>query len=121
MTRLLNFLFVVAGLCCVAAAEDEAMVTLSGDDIRALLTDNTAIYEDGARQFFAADGSTLYREPGRAVSEGTWRVKDNLYCSRWGISNRPLPETCYQMERQGKRITWDKEYPARIAEGNVFH
>ena len=63
-------------------------VKLSGDDIRALLTDNTAIGRwDGAayRQYFGPDGVTIFAQEGARSARGEWRVDDDEqeYQSLW--------------------------------------
>ena len=63
-------------------------VKLSGDDIRDLLTGNTAIGRwEGARyrQYFGADGVTIYAQENARSTRGEWRVDDELqeYQSIW--------------------------------------
>ena len=63
-------------------------VKLTGDEIRALLTGNTAIGRwDGAqyRQFFGADGVTIFAQEGARSARGKWRVDDATeeYQSVW--------------------------------------
>lgn len=63
-------------------------VKLNGDEIRALLTGNTAIGRwEGAkyRQWFGDDGSTLYAQQGARTARGEWRVDDasEEYQSIW--------------------------------------
>ena len=72
----------------VASAVQAQAVKLTGDEIRALLTGNTAIGRwDGAayRQFFGADGVTIYAQEGARSARGTWRVNDAAqeYQSIW--------------------------------------
>ena len=61
---------------------------MTGDEIRDLLTGNTAIGRwDGMkyRQWFGPDGVTLYAQDGSRTARGEWRVDDNLqeYQSIW--------------------------------------
>ena len=103
-----------------ASAKEESAKALSGAEILALLSGNSAEYEDGAKQFFGADGITFYQARGRAKERGAWRADGDRYCSRWGIAGRPSPETCYAMQDKNGVITWDGEYPARIRRGDIF-
>ncbi len=80
---------VLAGVACLMAlpAFGQA-VKLTGDEIRALLTNNTAIGRwEGAkyRQWFGPDGVTLYAQEGSRTARGEWRVEDELqeYQSIW--------------------------------------
>ncbi|MEO0486729.1 MAG: hypothetical protein AAF092_12560 [Pseudomonadota bacterium] len=79
---------VTAAVLAFATDVQAQAVKLSGDDIRALLTGNTAIGRwEGApyRQYFGADGVTIYAQEGARSSRGAWRVDDNLqeYQSIW--------------------------------------
>lgn len=63
-------------------------VKLSGDEIRSLLTGNTAIGRWGGakyRQYFGVDGVTIYAQQGARSTRGTWRVDDDRqeYQSIW--------------------------------------
>jgi hypothetical protein len=72
-------------------------------------------------QYFAADGSALYREQDGPVSEGRWRVdEDGRYCSRW-----PPAEDwqCYSAMVSGSNVYWKADgqyYPAEILPGKLF-
>lgn len=71
----------------VTAAAAQA-VKLTGAEIRALLTGNTAIGRwDGAtyRQYFGPDGVTIYAQEGARSARGEWRVDDDAqeYQSIW--------------------------------------
>ena len=78
-----------AVLVCVAALAAQAQaVKLSGDEIRALLTGNTAIGRwQGAkyRQYFGNDGITIYAQEGARSTRGEWRIDNDLqeYQSIW--------------------------------------
>lgn len=90
---------------------------LSGGAIRDLLAGNSALFEDGARQYFTVGGRTLYQAPGRALEHGKWRVRGDSYCSTW----EPFGgETCYAVHSDGELVTWDNKTPARMRTGNVF-
>lgn len=89
MTHLILRIGAVLAVSLLASVAAQAQaVKLSGDDIRALLTGNTAIGRwDGAkyRQYFGADGVTIYAQEGARSTRGQWRVDDALeeYQSIW--------------------------------------
>ncbi|MDA7424873.1 hypothetical protein [Thalassococcus lentus] len=67
---------------------DAQAVKLTGAEIRDLLTGNTAVGRwEGAkyRQFFGADGVTIYAQEGARSTRGEWRVDDAAqeYQSIW--------------------------------------
>ncbi len=101
-------------------AADTATEKLTGAQISALLSNAQAVYDDGAWQSFAADGSTIYQSSGRE-ERGTWRVNGDQYCSRWGggISPGAGAESCYDMTRKGKKVRWNGQYPAKIIPGDA--
>ncbi|MEM9577847.1 MAG: hypothetical protein AAF999_12635 [Pseudomonadota bacterium] len=79
-------------LCVLGAAwaggAGAQSVKLDADEIRDLLSGNTAIGRwDGAkyRQFFQADGVTIYAQEGARSARGQWRVDDAAreYQSLW--------------------------------------
>ena len=77
----------VVWLSMALAAEAQA-VKLSGDEIRDLLTGNTAIGRWGGakyRQYFGPDGVTIYAHENARSTRGQWRVDDALqeYQSIW--------------------------------------
>lgn len=124
MFMILCPLFILCAMTLPAAADEsqtsQPVKQLIGEEIIELLSGNSAIYEDGAKQFFYADGLTFYQEPGGPQSRGTWRATEDQYCSRWGFAGRPSPEACYTMEDDNGRITWNQKYPAKIQAGNVL-
>ena len=68
------------GLICailLPGATAAQSVKLTGEQITALLTGNTAAGKwqgVGYRQFFGADGVTLYAQDGVRTARGAWRV-----------------------------------------------
>jgi len=87
-----------------SAVQAEEWTPMTGDDIRAALTDQKLQYE-GAWQEFKASGRTLYHagEP----SWGYWRVQVDQYCSQWppgGLWD------CYTMERSGEVLRFVSEF-----------
>ena len=106
-----------------AAAETPVPKTLGGAEIRELLAGKSALYEDGARQFFAADGKTSHQTPGRPSEYGKWRVSADRYCSSWGGYENPGAggETCYEVKILDGRVTWNDKHPAEVRPGDVFN
>ena len=77
--------FSLALIASAGVAEAQA-VKLRGDEIRILLTGNTAVgnWQGNAyRQYFDADGSTIFAQEGALSSRGTWRVEGEEYQSIW--------------------------------------
>ena len=77
MKRVLIAAGMMLGL--LAGAVSAQSVKLTGDEIRALLTGNTAIGRwEGTkyRQFFGADGVTIFAQEGARSARGEWRVDD---------------------------------------------
>ncbi len=86
-------------LLCATPAMAEDWTTLSGDQITQALTARLLRYEDGARQQFNADGTTIYESPD--ISHGQWRVTGDQYCSQWPPSDR---WSCYDVAQNGLDI-----------------
>lgn len=89
-----------AALCvllCATPVMADTWVPLSGDEIRAALTDATLDYGEATVQEFRASGRTLYTRGGRD-SWGYWEVRGDQYCSQWPPSDL---WACYGMARQG--------------------
>lgn len=121
MQKALRLFLILA--CCAAAAEDGAR--LSDAEIRAVLENATAVYRDGARQFFAAGGRTEYLTAKGLPSAGQWSVRGGKYCSVWGAG----APSCYIVTRHGEDNTggknapvlrWDGEYEAAVYPGNIL-
>ncbi len=111
-----------AGLLClfVALPATAESPQLDGKQIQELLTGNSAVYEDGAKQFFGENGKTTYMSKGRPVETGTWRAAESHYCSRWGVGGPGGGEACYVVRYDGETITFNGKYPGRIRTGDVF-
>ncbi len=120
MKQLLTFLFV--STLAFAFAQDSE-VTMTQEEFTALLTGNTIVGEWAGvpyRQFFAADGSTIYLS-GSSKTEGTWRINDTgEYCSVWPPSS---DETCYKVTKHGDELLWhqgEERYVSHVEEGDVL-
>lgn len=82
----------------LAAGAQDGWTRLSGDEVRAALTDRKLTYAN-AWQDFRASGRTLYNA-GRD-SWGYWRVQGDQYCSQWPPSDL---WACYHLDQQGERL-----------------
>lgn len=77
--------FALALVICAGTAEAQS-VKLQGNEIGILLSGNTAVGiwgGTGYRQYFDADGSTIYAQDGTRSTRGEWRVEGEEYQSRW--------------------------------------
>ena len=82
------FVSTFLGLLSIATILHAQAVKLTGPEIRALLTGNTAVgMWQGAsyRQYFGEDGVTIYAQEGARSTRGEWRVDDEKleYQSIW--------------------------------------
>lgn len=89
-------------------------VKLTGDEIRTLLTGNTAIGRwegQNYRQYFGVDGVTIYAQAGAKSTRGEWRVDDSLqeYQSIW--PNDAAWEGWFVMEFSGDYYWVSKKTP----------
>ncbi|MGU9952226.1 MAG: DUF995 domain-containing protein [Gammaproteobacteria bacterium WSBS_2016_MAG_OTU1] len=120
--KILFLLFMGCSLLLATTANaEETARTLSSTEIKSLLNNATALYDDGARQFFAANGHTDYRTANGANSVGSWRVSDDKYCSIWS----PGGSSCYTVTRHDNNtdtpiIRWNNQYQAKIYPGNLM-
>lgn len=99
-------------LVAFAGAAEAQSVKLQAHEIAALLTGNTAVGEwAGApyRQFFGADGVTIYAQQGARSARGEWRVEGEEYQSQWpGDANW---EGWFVMEYAGQWFWVSKSTP----------
>lgn len=107
----------VALVATPVVAQDQP---LTGAEIQALLSGNTAVADDGSyRQTFAADGTTIYAPSGGEPDAGLWRVENDRYCSQWAGGGWD----CYDVEGTSDHIVWisgDSRFPAAIVSGDVL-
>lgn len=94
----MRVLMATAFVFCPVWAAAEDWVPMSGEEIRAALTDRKLQYAN-AWQDFRASGRTLYNAG--ADSWGYWRVEGEQYCSQWPPSDL---WACYGMARSGDRL-----------------
>lgn len=113
----------LALLATTAAARAEER-RLTGPEIAEALTGNTVHGMWGAteyRSYFDAGGATIYVAKGRQPDTGSWRVRDDRYCSVWAMSG----ESCYDIYRDGDRIIWSvpdstKRYDSVLIPGRAL-
>lgn len=68
----------------------------AGGDLRALLAGRSVLFENGAAQSFAADGTTVYEHG--AAQIGRWKIEGGRYCALWTPADRWL---CYRVQPAG--------------------
>ena len=101
-----------AAFCVMASAADAQSVKLDGDEIGALLTGNTVVgVWEGAnyRQFFGADGVTIYVQENARSTRGEWRIEGEEYQSIW--RNDANWEGWFVMEYAGQWFWVSKTTP----------
>lgn len=92
MPRVMSAILALLTLtACVSGRPEPA-----GDGLREMLSGRNVVFENGAAQSFAADGTTVY-ELGPAQI-GRWKVEDGRYCALWPSAGRWL---CYGVEPAG--------------------
>lgn len=96
---------------------------LSGAEIEAAITDRTAIYDDGATQYFSSAGWSDYVTKGGPPDRGKWEVRGDQYCSWWERGGWSCYDVTGTVADGGDRITWiapsrGTTYPGRMVDGN---
>jgi hypothetical protein len=115
---------IAVALAVFAGAVEAQSVKLRGDEIAILLSGNTAvgIWEGHAyRQYFDADGTTIYAQDGGTSLRGTWRVDGDEYQSI-GIIDEDW-EGRFVMEYGGQWFWVSKTVPPtpfEVIEGNTL-
>ncbi len=90
-------------------------VKLTGAEITTALSDVTLFAGDKAEieQIFQKSGQTVYIDRGN-MSQGSWFVEGDQYCSRWPPGNG---KSCYDVTRDEDAITFisgsGNTYPMR--------
>jgi hypothetical protein len=111
-------------LTVFAAAAEAQSVKLRGDEIVILLSGNTAVgMWDGHayRQYFDADGTTVFADGEAPSSCGTWRVEGDEYQSIEGVDADW--EGRFVMEYGGQWFWVSKTVPPtpfEVIEGNTL-
>jgi hypothetical protein len=111
-------IFLCLTLCLAGPAQAEEH-KLSGDEIRAALSDRivegTGDNGKPYTQIFQKGGLTIYNAGPQASSNGFWEVRGDQYCSQW-----PPNESwsCYDMTGEADRLTFiaasGKMWPVRV-------
>ncbi len=112
-------------LSCATAAQ-AAERPLKGPEIDALIKGNTVTGQDISgvwKQFFDANGETVYVAGSKPPSRGAWNVQGDKFCSQW-----PPNEawTCYvvtgDLDAKPRTVTWisggGTKYPGAVQVGN---
>ena len=104
MKTVFGSLLIIGAMVFPAVAEEPA---LSGEEIKVALSDRTAFYDDGTKQFFNATGATNYYDVNGVRDDGFWEVRKDQYCSWWERGGW----ACYDVTGQvpvedGARITF---------------
>lgn len=104
-------------------AGDE-LLPLNGVEIEQFLTDKTAFYEDGAKQYFSNAVWTDYVATSGPPDRGKWEVRGDQYCSWWERGGW----ACYDVvgSVDGTLITWiapssGTQYPATMVDGHKLN
>ncbi len=105
-------LAVMLALSSGAAVGEEGFSPMSGEQIRAALTDGRLVYEGGWQEF-RASGRTLYHVGGD--SWGYWAVRGDRYCSQWPPSDR---WDCYDMAREGDVLRFFDDF-GNVTDGRL--
>ena len=98
----------VTGLASVCFFGSAAASEITGPEIKALISGNTAYVETTAASvtgtpgqgviYYAPDGTGLYKTPKGAIWHGTWAVKGNLLCTEWKEGPK---RACQKFDREG--------------------
>jgi hypothetical protein len=92
----------ISGFALAAQAAERA---LTGPEITPYLSGRSISGLQGSQrwtQTFLADGTTTF-VMGRPSDPGTWTVKDDAYCSRWGSN---LTWSCWRVLVDGEAVTF---------------
>ena len=106
-------LFII-GLLCLSTPLSAQSVKLAAYEIKALLSGNTAVGKwEGARyrQYFDADGSTIYAQDGAQSTVGKWRVDDVTAQFQSKSGGDAMWEGWYVMEYAGAFYWVSKSTP----------
>ena len=109
-----------------SGASSGDLVLLDASEIEVLLSGNTIIGNwvgEDYEQFFASDGTTIYRPVGGQDSFGEWRVDNEtgLYESLWP----PVPTwDAYEVHQEGETFFWTGQgvqlSPFTVSNGNLL-
>jgi hypothetical protein len=77
---------------------------LSGDEIKAILVDHTAILPGGFVEYYAPDGKLHGWSDGQPY-EGSWEIKGDLFCNVLDTDSK----VCSQVGRDGDTLYWSPD------------
>lgn len=108
-------LYLMVSVVLFANAAGADPVSLTAGEIEMLLGGNTALGDwqgDTYRQYFAADGATIYAVEGRRSARGRWRVVEETgaYESWWPGSGWDV----FAVLREGDALIWMDSEGARF-------
>jgi len=117
LSRLAPTLMLASSLLALAPAAQAEDQPMTGDQIRATLTDKWMRSTDGepsSMQLFLANGVTHYAQSG-TTSKGRWEVRGDQYCSTWPPSTA---WDCYDMVQNGQEYIFiskaGRRFPVRL-------
>jgi len=122
MTKLLTACVVALVAFHSASAAQAGEEPLTGTQIKEILSGNTVFGEQKGtpwKQYFDADGATVYISGDDAPSPGRWTVRGDHFCSQWPPSEN---WDCYKMTGADQNVTWIFEgggdpWPAKVVPG----
>lgn len=104
MLRQSLWMLMVAAVCVSRPAQAETF--LKADEIRAVLSDNTVMWNLGKvtqRQYFNSRGYTVFEDENFNIDKGLWTVtSDGLFCTNW----KQTGWTCYRLMLDGASLAW---------------
>jgi hypothetical protein len=100
----------LAGVLLLAGCATSHPVPISGAEIRAALTDHTAMLPGGFSEYYAPDG-VLYGWSDGEPYKGKWEVKDDSFCT--ALSDDP--PVCSPVAREGDALYWSLDGEKKIA------
>jgi len=77
---------------------------MSGVEIAALISDHTAVMPDGSFEYYAPDGKLLGSSGGQGY-QGSWGVRNNLFCTLLDNDVR----VCSEVSRDEKGVYWSPD------------
>jgi len=122
MTKMLAACAIALMAFLSAPAVQAGEEPLTGDQIKEILSGNTVFGEQKGtpwKQYFDADGATIYISGEDAPSPGRWAVREDRFCSQWPPSDK---WDCYDMTGAGENVTWifvggGDPWPAKVVSG----
>ena len=83
---------------------------ISGSEIVALVADHTAVMPDGSFEYYAPNGRLLGSSGGQGY-QGTWQVKDNLFCT---LLDNDIT-VCSEVSRDEKGVYWSPDGEKKVS------